>query len=1044
MNKQVDNIAEENIEVVPTAGRGKRLSRWFRRIARIFLVVLLLPVVASQIPWVQNIIAQKLTAYLSKELKTKVSIGHVWLGIFNRVSLDDFYVEDQRGDTLLFAGQLKVNHSGLYMLPFNRLKIESLTLGNATIRISKDEGDEHQNFQFILDYFSKVKTAEPPKPGKPFRLNLRHLYLDNVHFLKPDLVKGEVFDVLVNSAEVHFDRFDLAGKRLDISSLELGNPDVKIRMLPRKEEPAEAPVELVSENIPLDTTRLRIRIDNFDLSGGRFSLYNIRNEPVRLTPPDILNFNYMDAFDIEVHLDDLSITDELEFHGKVENIALRDSSGFVLDKLAADDATLTCNTLQLYGLSLQTPYTWLGDTLVFKYASYHAFEDFTNAVKMEGRFHGAYVALKDVMTFVPTLEENTFFKENRDEVFRIDGMVRGEVNELDARKLKITLPDRLELEGNFRTRNLAVAQEQFLDLNLTRLETTMRTLRMLIPGFNPPENVNRLGRLTFSGNFLGFFNDFVADGRLRTDIGVAEMNMNLKLKEGKDRATYSGDLFLRNFDLGKWSGNSDLGKITFSSHVEEGRGLNLGTAQARLRATVDSLRFKGYDYKNATFEGQLASNLLDGDLQIEDQNINLTFLGKMNFSDSVPALDFKANIEHLALKPLNISPKDLRFSGAVDLSVKGLRLSNVIGDARVTDLKIVKNRTDTLLIESATMTSSFLENGEKNFRVRSNLGDVDITGRFDIEKIPSKFLEFVVANYPGFATRLGIKEKPVLFDTSRFDFEINLSDLQDLPGFVLEPLGGLDSTRVRGAYNGGSNEMSLEIEAPYLRYQTIDFKDIYFKTKLDGNEGELHFGVFETKFSENQSLAPINLNGYVYNDTFEFLVISSSFFNFLDHININGVLSLEDENAYRISFKPSDLVLLNKTWEIDTSNYVRIGGGKVETNNFVMSHAGQRIILKSVRNEGLEIQAKRFPLDSLEFIQKIKGHRISGVADLHAKVKDVFNFQGLSALLKIDDLTVNGDNYGTLRLDASAPAIDETMNAWLSIQQDTMELALDG
>ena len=167
------------------------------------------------------------------------------------------------------------------------------------------------------------------------------------------------------------------------------------------------------------------------------------------------------------------------------------------------------------------------------------------------------------MTFAPALENNPFFKENKSEEVNITGRIRGPVNRLDGRDLKINLADGIQLEGRFSTINLAVKDEQFLNLELNRMKTHVLTLRKLIPGFTPPENFDRLGNLDFSGNFAGFFVDFVADGKLKTDIGSGSMDVNMKLRDGRERATYSGDLWLENFDLGVWSGSKGLRRNFF-------------------------------------------------------------------------------------------------------------------------------------------------------------------------------------------------------------------------------------------------------------------------------------------------------------------------------------------------------------------------------------------------------------------------------------------------------------------------------------------------
>lgn len=1039
----------QKVEKEQKAGSSKKWRRalplWLRRLLETLAVVILLPILLFQIPWVQTWTAKKLTKYLSEELKTTVAVGKVQLGLFNKVQLQDFYVEDLNGDTLLFAGNLEVNHSGVFNIFFSKFRIETLRLEDATVHISRKGEEEWQNFQFLLNYFSGNQESKKGKK-KPLVLDLRHFYLDRVHFLKPDLAKGETFDVYLDHGEGHFKKFDLLAKQLELSSLDLEKPIVSILLETAQPAGKAPPVNTEAVEAPNDTNKLVISILDFDLTGGRFSLTNKRKEPVRLSPDSVLNYNHLQILDLEIHFNRFKFSD-LEFEGEVEKISCRESTGFVLENLSAKQASLSCRGMELYGLQLKTPFTELGDTLIFRHGggTYHAWEDFVNEVKMDVKLHNSHVAIRDVMKFAPALENNPFFKENKDQVVAIDGLVKGPVNRLDGRNLKISMDEGLKMEGSFSTLNLTVPDEQFLHLKLDKLLTNVRTLRKLIPKFKPTENVDRLGRLEFSGKFDGFFDDFVADGNLRTDLGRAEMFMNLKLRDGKEKARYSGDLYLYEFDLGAWSGNKDLGKVTLDSHVKEGVGLSLSNVSASLEGIVDSLVFKGYKYKNASIKGDLRKNRFVGDFVIDDGNIDLTFGGEINYTDTLPSFNFSADVRKLDLRPLNLTNKDLQFFGKMDLKLRGKSLSDITGTANISNFIIIKNRKDSLNIDTAFLSSVWVpEKMEKVFTLNSTLGDLAVTGNFDIEKIPLQLGQFFAKNYENFAKRINIKPKETQLDTAKFDFELKVYKLQNLVNFFEEKLQGFDESVVKGSFDGFGNTAYLEVEVPSWKYENIHFKDVYFRSKLKGSEGTLQVGVIETAFSETQKLSPVSLIGSIYSDTLEFLIISSNFYKILDNININGILSLDEEDAWRISFKPSDLVVLNETWEMNTANYLRIGGGKVETNNFILSSGQRRIKLNSVRNEGLELELENYPIDSLAFIREIKKHKLAGNANLTARVKNVFKFQGLAAMLRIDSLNVNGDNYGTLRLDASSNSIKETVAATLSIEGDTSLLTANG
>lgn len=1024
---------------------GKKVPHWLRRILLCCLLALFLPILAFQIPWVQSKLAQELAAYLSKELRTQVSVKKVWLGLFSSVHIEDLYIEDKLGDTLIYAQLIDANHAGLLGLFSRSLRINSLHIKGAKINLSRPEGSQNFNIQFLLDFLQPPAQKLPNKTPKPIVVDLKHLYLDDVGFKKPDAAKGEFLDVSLHHAEVHFRRFGLHQNKLGISSISIWRPSVNIvttgaaATLEKKNTDTELVAEQLAKSLPFICD-----IGKFDLREGSFSLHNYQQQPIPLIPDSLLNFRHLDLSDIYIDIEDFTSTD-LNFHGKVKRISAQSSSGFVLEELSAQSAAVTCEGMELYGLRIKTPDTELGDTLTFRYDGYADWKDFVNEVRMEGRFHNASVTLADIVEFAPELNHNPFFKENRNKAVRLEGLVKGPVNRLDARNLVLDVADGLHLEGSFSTRNLAVKDEQFIHMSLKSLKTDMRTFQKLIPGFRPPENFYRLGKINFSGKFDGFFVDFVADGKLRSEIGTASMFMNLKLREGREKARYTGDLYLYDFDLGRWSGNPNFGRVTLNAHVKEGIGLTLNSVDAKVNGAIDSLVFKNYTYKNVVLNGHLQKNLFDGELVVYDPNVDLTFAGAVNFADELPVFDFEANLNHLAPKPLNLSDQDLQFKGAVTLALRGNKLSNIIGEANVKNFSVVKNKCDTLYIDEGHIRSALLPGGTKELVLNSSLGDINVLGKFSMENIPKLFLQFFEKYHPRISEKIGIGViNPLPADSSHFQYSIKLKDLQHLLAFFDERIDGFDQTNIKGYYDGPGQEIFVEIEVPQWQYTTAIFKDLYLNLKLKNQEGNFSVGVVETELGNGKKLAPVRLVGYVLSDTVELSLIATNFEEIFDDINIDAVLTLDDDNAWYVRFLPGSLVILNQEWDIVENNYLKIGDGSVQTKNFLLTNGKQRIVLENVKDQGLQLQLENYPIEQLKFIQDIPGHKLKGIGDLHLKAKNIFKLEGLSVLLRIDSLNINGDNYGTLRLDASAPTPKQSITATLSILHPDMQLLAEG
>jgi len=59
---------------------------------------------ALQMPAVQTWLAHRLSDYLSGEWNTRVMVGRVKIDLWANLYATDIYVEDQKGDSLLYAG----------------------------------------------------------------------------------------------------------------------------------------------------------------------------------------------------------------------------------------------------------------------------------------------------------------------------------------------------------------------------------------------------------------------------------------------------------------------------------------------------------------------------------------------------------------------------------------------------------------------------------------------------------------------------------------------------------------------------------------------------------------------------------------------------------------------------------------------------------------------------------------------------------------------------------------------------------------------------
>ncbi len=135
-------------------------------------------VFALQYRPVQTYFAQKAAAYLSRELRTTVSLEGLYFKPFSKLVLHKLYVADESGDTLLYAHELQAAVD-IWKLRERQLTIKRLELRDS--RFTLKRYPDHTNLSFILDYFRGGATKSTAS-RKRMVWDVRTLDLANISF----------------------------------------------------------------------------------------------------------------------------------------------------------------------------------------------------------------------------------------------------------------------------------------------------------------------------------------------------------------------------------------------------------------------------------------------------------------------------------------------------------------------------------------------------------------------------------------------------------------------------------------------------------------------------------------------------------------------------------------------------------------------------------------------------------------------------------------------------------------------------------------------
>jgi hypothetical protein len=1053
MLEQEPSIPPQEEPESPSPSLGRRLWTWLKRIVLWAGVLLLVLFGVLQLPPVQNWLAQRVTKVLSDQMQTTVSIDRLQVLFLDELLLEGFYVEDLRpNDTLLYSRRLYADFS-LNPITYLRrgLVIEELELDSATVNIRTLEGESETNVQTLLGRLITQDTSQVDEDKRPFRLDVQRLQLRQVRFLKEDKVRGQYLDILLEEGQAIFDEFSLPDNAIHAEQVRLTRPFVKVYAY--EEQPIITPEGDTLDPWAIDTTLqldtlpkqpFYATISELRLEDGRFSLHNWRNAPVKTTPADQLDYQHMAVYDINIGIDRFTFcADSLDFEGEVKQFALQDSSGFVLENLTVGDGRVWNHGLALYDMKLKTPYSEIGDTLIFRYDTYEDFKDFPMAVEMEGHINGSIITLHDVITFAPKLDENDFFRANRDRRLFVDGLFEGEVNNLDAKDMYIALEDRsLVAEGNLRTTNLIVPDGRIINLELDLLRTRMRTLRQLLPRFRPPESFDRLGWLNFQGNFDVFFSDYIAYGQLNSALGKAELDMQIRnLDKGRDQASYGGELSLIDFDLGAFTQSPDLGLVNFYSKVFNGVGLTGDKARAELYAEVESFLFKGYNYKNAILNGDLKKNQFRGDFAIQDENIDFTFGGQVDFSDSIPKFNFDAKVNRLVMQALNLTEKPLILSGQVDFDLQNSSLADLEGDGRIGRFTLQHLGKDTIQVDSVVFSSYFLPSGDKRFTINSDIVQAELLGRFNVEQVGGAFMGYLQRNYPVYFERLGLKPPKQDIRDNSFTYNIDIIDTKGLLQVFAPQLDRIEGANVKGVFDNTIDSIYVSAYIPHFQYNNVALNDVGLFLWLEDSVGSANLRLEEIVLNDKTSLQPIQILAEIEKDTLDMgLAYEAADWSFLDNLNVNAHMFVEDSLNYKLQFEQSDLVIMEKPWLIDSANYITFRKGYVNVEHFSMAsvrNPERRVALRSKGKRGLALDIFNLDFSFIDDIWEYKELDFRGPFNLFTEVENVFELQNLQVRVEADTFFVNEDDWGALSLTANAKDLDSPYEAYLAITKES-------
>ena len=935
---------------------------------------------------------------MSEKLHARVRLKHIDYRFFDKMAMQGLLIEDQKKDTLLYAGSARVNITDWFFLR-SKAVVNYVSLDDAVVNVHRS--DSVWNYQFLVDYFSSDAPSKKKSGGIEF--DIKVLALQNIYINQVDEWVGHDMKVSVKKLDLDANKVDFPGKIIDVNTLLLDAP-----IFAQADYKGNRPDSLnikKPKKIPLVPNKYQWNNDGWILSARHIQVNNgaFIHEQQTDRPA------FADRFD-GAHLQFSKVTGymnnvrfERDTLSADVKLSTKERSGFEVKKLQAK-MKFTPDIMEYSQLELVTNKSRLGNYYAMKYKSFNKdMGNFTHDVTLQANFTDSELNSDDLAFFAPEVKS---WKR----IFYIKGNARGTVDNINAKKMLIKSGNTY-VDGDIAMRGLPDINKTFIDFRANDLQTTYADLVTILPDLkdiNQPQ-LSRLGNIRYQGNFTGFVNDFVAFGAINTRLGIVTGDINMKLPAGRP-PVYLGKISTVGFKLGEFFDNDRLGAITFNGKVN-GSGFTEKALNANFDGNIRSIGFGGYEYQNIVIKGDFQKRLFNGLVSIDDPNIKVDYLkGSIDLSGTEPQFAFDANLSKANLKKLKLTvDDDFNITGHFNINFTGKNIDQFLGTARISEASLSHNGVP-LSFDSLVLQSAIVDN-QKILTLRSNELDADLSGNFKIIELPEAFKVFLSRYYPAY-----IQKPSQAISDQNFSFLIKTKETDAYIQLLDKRLTGFSNSSISGNINLKANELNVNADIPLFGYSGKIFNDTRLTGKGNLDSLLTNIDVGEIVINDSLRLPASNLAFSSKNDLSDISIKTRASKTFGDAAINAQVKTLKD--GVNIHFFPSSFIINDKKWQLERDGELTLSKSAVSANEVKFSQGNQQVIISTEPSElynSNDVLVKLQEVNLDDFVPFVfKQPRLEGEITGTVRIMDPFGKPYIDYESRIKHFRLDGDSIGVV------------------------------
>jgi len=878
---------------------------------------------------------------------------------------------------------------------------------------------------FFVLQSSKVQTYLTQKIAKEVSENLNAKFeVESVNFkffnrivLRNVYIEDQLKDTLLFSKEIicNIKNLDKNQQIIDISNINL----IGAKIYLHKFDSLQAlNIRFVTEDTHKRDTSItakpkwQISFKNIEMHQSTFRFKSFKKIQKKQ--------GVVDFSKLVCHIEDLDIRNLTIENGAVnfytKKLKFQEKSGFFVYNMKFN-MSIGKQYMIFRNLKIRTPYSYINsDSLVFRHNDFEEYQQFAKNIYLDFAFQESNISFIDIGYFSQIFQNipvNTV----------LSGRVYSKLSTFKGKNVKLHIGQQTELITDFNLSGLPDHKQMFMYVDFKKLTTCAKDFEIINKffkkgdGFSIPENFEKLGIISYKGNFAGFYDDFVTYGKFTSDLGNISTDLSLQPDTSRTLA-FSGNLKTSNFNVGELvSGTEIIGKISMNAQIKGTASTNK-TVKATTNSIIHNIEINDYNYQNIILDGYLTEKTYNGYLSISDPNIQVDFRGGIDFSKEIPVFNFKASVPNSNLYGLNIDKKDTtaRLSFDMTANFEGIDVDNAVGEINFSNTKLIKLNEEMAFNTLMLISEQFADT--HRIELKSDYIDALLIGSYK-SSLLLQSLQNLYYNYlPDLIKEL--TDTLTLDYNNNFTLDLDFKKTNIISRFFIPNISLSDSTNLRFNYNAKQKRFLLNGFTKELKYNKHTFN--YLTINTFSNDS-----IFTVITKCNSFL----LNNYFTLDNFKTTSLTHNNnidlkidWNNTDTVDYDGKILAStsinqkepfDDPSFKITILPSQVIVKDSLWYINKS-IIKIDTTSFSINNFRINHGNQYFDVNGKISENpddtLFFDLGNLNLAHVNIITKEKKLEFEGIINGKANFSSIFDNPLFYADLEIDNLILNKEELG--------------------------------